>query len=150
MGARMIRSLLICVVIAGMIGVGSNVNAAADFAAPVFRFQWESVELNTPNFWGPLVNASPGMQEPYMEAAGGKRLVQYFDKARMELAGPNTVTNGLLTVELKTGKMQIGDTAFEQRLPATIGVAGDPGQAGPTYADLAKLPEHSPQVAKRV
>jgi hypothetical protein len=41
--------------------------------------------------------------------------------------------------------MQVGDNAFEQRLPATIGVAGDPGQAGPTYADLARLPERSPQ-----
>ncbi len=144
MRARTIRGLLVCVVIAGIIG-GGSVGAAADFAAPVFRFQWESVELNTPNFWGPLANASPGIQEPYVEAAGGKRLVQYFDKARMELAGPNAVTNGLLTVELKTGKMQVGDNAFEQRLPATIGVAGDPGQAGPTYADLAKLPERSPQ-----
>lgn len=150
MGAQTIRSLLICVVIAGMIGVSSGVTAAADFAAPVFRFQWESVERNTPNFWGPLANASPGMQEPYKEASGGQRLVQYFDKARMELAGPNTVTNGLLTVELKTGKMQVGDNAFEQRLPATIGVAGDPGQAGPTYADLAKLPERAPQSADSV
>lgn len=85
-----------------------------------------------------------------MEAAGSTRLVQYFDKARMELAGPNTVTNGLLTVELKTGRMQVGDNAFEQRLPATIGVAGDPGQAGPTYADLAKFPEHSPQIANSI
>ncbi|HEY8293283.1 MAG TPA: hypothetical protein VIG44_12380, partial [Thermomicrobiales bacterium] len=145
MRARIVRGLCICALIAGMIGVGSSVDAAADFAAPVFRFQWESVELNTPNFWGPLANASPGMREPYAEAAGGTRLVQYFDKARMELAGPNTVTNGLLTVELKTGKMQVGDNAFEQRLPATIGVAGDPGQPGPTYADLAKLSERSQQ-----
>jgi hypothetical protein len=134
-----------------MVGtIGGSVDAATDFAATVFRFQWESVERNTPNFWGPLANASSGMQEPYAEAAGGKRLVQYFDKARMELAGPNAVTNGLLTVELKTGKMQVGDNAFEQHLPATIGVAGDPGQAGPTYADLAKLPEHAPQVAGAV
>jgi hypothetical protein len=150
MKARTARSLLVCALIAGIIGVGSGVDAATDFAAPVFRFQWESVERNTPNFWGPLANASPGMREPYTEAAGGTRLVQYFDKARMELAGQNTVTNGLLTVELKTGKMQVGDNAFEQRLPATIGVAGDPGQAGPTYADLAKRPEHVPQVAGAV
>ena len=150
MRARTVRSVLACALIAGMIGVGSGVDAAADFAAPVFRFQWESVERNAPNFFGPLANAGPGIQEPYVEAAGGKRLVQYFDKARMELAGPNTVTNGLLTVELKTGKMQVGDNAFEQRLPATIGVAGDPGQTGPTYADLAKLPEHAPQVAGAV
>ncbi len=148
MRTRTIRSLLICMVIAGMVGgIGDGVDAAADFAAPVFRFQWESVELNSPNFWGPLANASVGMQEPYTEAAGGTRLIQYFDKARMELVGPNTVTNGLLTVELKTGRVQVGNNAFEQRLPATIGAAGDPGQMGPTYADLAKLPERAPQIA---
>ncbi|MHB8647457.1 MAG: hypothetical protein ACYDAR_16870, partial [Thermomicrobiales bacterium] len=151
MQARTIRRLLVCALVVGMIGgIGGGVRAATDFAAPVFRFQWESVELNVPNFWGPLANASPGMREPYAEAAGGTRLVQYFDKARMELAGPNTVTNGLLTVELKTGKVQVGDNAFEQRVPATIGVAGDPGQAGPTYADLAKLPERSPQIANGI
>ncbi len=148
MRARMVRRLLACVLLLGLIASSGSggVRAATDFAAPVFRFQWESVELNSPNFWGPLANARPGMQEPYAEATGGQRLVQYFDKARMELAGPNTVTNGLLTVEMKTGKLQIGNASFEQRLPASIGVAGDPGQAGPTYADLAKLPERSPQV----
>ncbi|MDQ6906326.1 MAG: hypothetical protein M3176_05795 [Chloroflexota bacterium] len=150
MRSRTVRSLFVCTLIAGMIGGASGVDAAADFAAPVFRFQWESVELNSPNFWGPLANASPGTQEAYTEAAGGKRLVQYFDKARMELAGPNKVTNGLLTVELKTGRMQVGDNAFEQRVPATIGVAGDPGQAGPTYADLARLPERAPQAPNSI
>lgn len=151
MRAQAIQRALASVLLVGLCaGIGGTVRAATDFAAPVFRFQWESVERNAPNFWGPLANASPGMQEPYAEAAGGTRLVQYFDKARMELAGPNTVTNGLLTVELKTGKIQVGDNAFEQHLPATIGVAGDPGQAGPTYADLAKLPEHAPQVAGAV
>src|SRR4051812_35797291 len=127
------RQLLVCVMMLALVGgIGSiPVGAATDFAAPVFRFQWESAEANQPNFFGPLPNASAGVQEPYQEAAGGQRLVQYFDKARMELAGPNTVTNGLLTVELKTGKMQVGNTAFEQKVPATIGLAGDPGQAGP-------------------
>lgn len=147
MRRRTVGQLLACVTILALVGsIGSvHIGAAADFAAPVFRFQWESAEAVQPNFFGPLPNASAGIQESYQEATGGKRLVQYFDKARMELAGPNTVTNGLLTVELKTGKMQVGNSAFEQRLPATIGLAGDPGQPGPTYADLAKLPERAPQ-----
>src|SRR3954453_17043412 len=102
MTGRRVRALL------GAAGGGVE---AAGFAAPVFGFQWESVERNTPNFWGPLANASPAVTEAYVEASGGKRTVQYFDKARMELAGPNAVTNGLLTVELKTGRMQVGDTA---------------------------------------
>src|SRR5690348_7804596 len=118
MRARTTRRLMACTLLLGLLGaLGGGVHAATDFAAPVFQFQWEKVELNSPNFWGPLPNASTGIQEAYVEAPGGKRLVQYFDKARMELAAANTVTNGLLTVELKTGKMQVGDNAFEQRLP---------------------------------
>ena len=42
--------------------------------------------------------------------------MQYFDKSRMEINNPDGdktspfyVTNGLLTVELITGKMQVGD-----------------------------------------
>ncbi len=146
---KTMRFLLAAVALLLVVGNGDavSVGAAADFAAPGFGFQWASVEANRPNFWGPLANASPGIQESYVEAAGGKRLVQYFDKARMELAGPNTVTNGLLTVELKTGRMQVGNSAFEQRLPAVIGLAGDPGQIGPSYADLARLPERAAQVS---
>ena len=125
-------------------------HAATDFAANVFRFQWDSVETATPNFWGPLANATAGIGEPYAESPGGGRLVQYFDKARMEQAGPNTVTNGLLTVELRSGRVQTGNDRFEQRAPANIVVAGDPGQAGPTYANLALLPERVAQTTGAV
>src|SRR5215467_13827073 len=83
--------------------------AAAAFASPLFQQQWQAGEAITPNFWGPLALAHDGQQEPYAEAPGGTRLVQYFDKARMELTNPatNTVTNGLLATELITGKMQL-------------------------------------------
>lgn len=122
--------------------------AASAFASPAFQAQWQAAEAVAPNFWGPLATARDGQQEPYKEApSGGQRLVQYFDKARMELTVPalSTVTTGLLTVELKTGKMQIGDTAFEQRQPAKINLAGDPGESGPTYADLSQLAERVPR-----
>jgi hypothetical protein len=70
----------------------------------------------------------------------GKRLVQYFDKARMEQTTPGgSVTNGLLTVELLSGRLQTGDTTFEQRQPATVPVAGDPDNTFPTYADLRSV-----------
>jgi hypothetical protein len=39
-------------------------------------------------YWGPQ-SISGGLQEDYVEGAGGKRLVQYFDKGRMELNNPN-------------------------------------------------------------
>ncbi len=136
------RGLLAAVMLLALVGALSTpANAASDFANPGFRYQWDTVEATVPNFWGPLPNATNGLTEPYTDSPGGQRLVQYFDKARMELAGPNSVTNGLLTVELKSGRMQRGNNDFEQRIPATIGIAGDLGQPGPTYADLAKLPE---------
>ena len=65
-----------------------NVEAAGSFASPAFQKQWAAGEAITPNFWGPLPLAHDGQNEPYVEAPGGSRLVQYFDKARMELTNP--------------------------------------------------------------
>ncbi len=121
------------------IGSAMPMSAAGAFADPAFEQTWSTAEAKAPNFWGPLATARDGQQEAYKEAPGGKRLVQYFDKARMENAASG-VTTGLLTVELVTGNMQIGDAAFEQRQPAKVNIAGDPGAGGPTYADLAGLP----------
>jgi len=55
------------------------------------------------------------------------------------------VTNGLLTVELKSGQLQLGDNSFAGRQRALIGIAGDPGSPGPTYATLSSLPEREAQ-----
>jgi DNA-binding beta-propeller fold protein YncE len=87
------------------------------------------------------------LQEPYAESPGGQRVVQYFDKARMEITQPGAdassiwyVTNGLLVVELITGNLQIGDAAFEQRSRAQVNVAGDADDpTGPTYASFGAL-----------
>jgi len=82
-------------------------------------------------------------------AATTGRTSQYFDKGRMETnilgymeGGPaDVLTNGPLVVELKTGQLQRGDAIFEARIPAALPLAGDPGNTGPTYADLDALPE---------
>ena len=66
------------------------------------------------------LGASTGpLQEDYAESPGPERLVQYFDKARMEITKPDAVddllwyvSNGLLVVELVTGRMQMGDASF--------------------------------------
>ena len=114
---------------------------AAAFADPAFQQLWAKTDAN-PNghsyVWGPnpFTNA---LTEDYKEAAGGKRTVQYFDKARMELGPNNTVTAGLLSVELITGKQQNGDATFVSRDPANITVAGDPDNPFPTYANLTNL-----------
>jgi hypothetical protein len=144
-------AVLLALVIGAFIGVG----AASAFASPAFQQQWNSVESVIPNFWGPLSTARDGQAEPYVEGSyngqSGMRLVQYFDKARMELTTPTSpVTNGLLTVELKSGQLQLGDNTFQQQAAANIGIAGDPNTPGPTYASLAQLPEKSPQASGSV
>ena len=110
--------------------------AASSFADPAFQTQWQQGEAITPNFWGPLATAGPAQQEPYQEAQGGQRLVQYFDKGRMELTN-GAVTNGLLATDLVMGQIQVGNTAFQHKDPPNIPIAGDPDNPGPTYAMLA-------------
>jgi hypothetical protein len=80
--------------------------------------------------------------EKYVEGEGGQRKVQYFDKSRMEIndpkgdkSSPFFVTNGLLTIELISGKMQLGKNQYETRTPAHIALASDVDDPNaPTYA----------------
>ncbi len=115
---------------------------AQAFANPAFQQLWAKTDANPAGHsyvWGPAPFTGAVMED-YKEAPGGKRLVQYFDKARMELNTPGgPVTAGLLSVELISGRQQNGDTTFVQRDPAKVTVAGDPDNPFPTYADLAKL-----------
>lgn len=105
----------------------------ADVASHVANRSW---------YWGPTP-ISGIIKEPYAEAPGGFREVQYWDKARMEnnpneVSFPWAVTNGLLVSEMMNGRIQLGDNKFENRAPANINVAGDPGSDGITYAKLAQ------------
>jgi len=96
--------------------------------------------------WGPVA-ASALLTEPYAESPGGQRLVQYFDKSRMEIndrnadrSSPWYVTNGLLASELISGHMAVGDRAWLVRDPAVVNVAGDAEDPnGPTYATFSTL-----------
>ncbi|GEM_PF-3155459 len=123
--------------------IAAPASAATGFASPAFQTQWTAGEALTPNFWGPLSLAREGQNEPYVEGkladgTSGMRLVQYFDKARMELTNPASgiITNGLLATELITGKLQLGDNSFQTLQPAGVPVAGDPDNVGPTYASI--------------
>ena len=101
--------------------------------------------------WGPEPFTAP-LREPYADAPGGFRLVQYFDKTRMEITNPTSdrnspwyVTNGLLAKELVTGQLQLGDTKFEPHPPAQVNVAGDADDPdGPTYASFTALLSYQP------
>ena len=109
-------------------------SAPATFANPAFKTQWDAGEAITVNFWGPSLDSLPnGRQEPF---GGSTRLVQYFDKGRMELTN-SAVTNGLLATEITQGQIQTGDATFMPQAPPAIPIAGDPDNPGPTYAGLA-------------
>lgn len=104
--------------------------------------------------WGNPVSGE--LTESYDEAPGGRRVVQYFDKSRMEITYPDGdknspwyVTNGLLAKDLITGKMQVGDNRFVEKGSAHINVAGDPGTDGVTYATFNEPKFLDPVAQKR-
>jgi beta-lactamase superfamily II metal-dependent hydrolase len=126
--------------------------AAPQLTDPAMQSVWqrtdqpvEQLKATRTWIWGPA--GFDSRQEAYAESPGGQRTVEYFDKSRMEITNPNGdrgsqwfVTNGLLTKELITGQMQVGDAQFEGRSPAQIPVAGDPDDRdGPTYASFSGL-----------
>jgi alpha-galactosidase len=119
-----------------------------DFAGSAFQDLWTRsdalVKQNAVDYswiWGPAP-FTQAVSEPYAQSPGKARSVQYFDKSRMEInqpdapRGPWYVTNGRLTDELITGRMQTGDAEYEVREPAAIAVAGDPQNTFPLYQDL--------------
>jgi Tol biopolymer transport system component len=117
-----------------------------------FWFQWRVPDLPVSNgqaarpyLWGPTAIFSG--TEPYAEAPGGKELVVYFDKGRMDLPDLNppqptkfVVVPGALAKELVTGQIATGATQTEARPPANVPVAGDLGDINaPTYETFNKL-----------
>src|SRR5437868_14283690 len=125
--------------------------SAIEFAHPAFKRVWDrtdslvaSGQVSRTWFWGPDPRAAA--QEQYVDAPNGTgtRLVQYFDKSRMEINDPNAdqnnpfyVTNGLLTIELISGQMQVGNNSFETSYPANIPISGDIDDTqAPTYASF--------------
>lgn len=153
MSRRLILGLILLTALAPIISLPARPVAAqsdALFAHAAFRAIWAQADQSVASgatqrtwLWGPGPVTS-GLQERYREATRGQRLVQYFDKSRMEDNAWRSsdslwrVTNGLLVVEMVSGQQQVGDARFEPRPAAAVSVAGDPG-SGPTYADLVGL-----------
>jgi glucose/arabinose dehydrogenase len=127
------------------------------FGQPPFATTWSRTDepvrggvVQRSWIWGPEP-LSPPILETYEDAPNGLRFVQYFDKSRMELADTSSqaglwaVTNGLLVMELMSGRVQIGDALYEEREPALINVAGDGNDpSGVTYQTLAAFIEVEP------
>ena len=126
---------------------------SGSFSDPAFERVWSRTDKPVEErkaarswMWGPEGYYST--YEPYVEGPGGQHLVTYFDKSRMEINQPagdrNSqwyVTNGLLVVDMMSGKIQTGNNSFAPFHPNNSPVAGDAKTSlnAPTYASLAKV-----------
>lgn len=130
---------------------GSAGAQTASFADPAFQAVWQRTDAPVAEgkvartwVWGPTPGKS--IQEPFAEGDSGSHLVQYFDKARMEINNPSGnpsdpfyVTNGLLVVEMISGNMQTGANSFSTLSPSDVQIAGDPGSDSPAYSALQNV-----------
>jgi hypothetical protein len=128
-------------------------SAAGVFADPALEKVWSRTDKPIEDrvavrswMWGPETFYSS--YEAYIEGPNGQHLVSYFDKSRMEINNPNAdrnaqwyVTNGLLVVDMMSGRIQTGNSQFIQSTPADVAVAGDGAGSldTPTYASLARV-----------
>ena len=150
------RGVLASISVALVALLGQGAGAQGTFADPAFRSVWERSDKPVSDgqaggrswTWGP--QARQPLREPYSQnILGGDRLVQYFDKARMEINNPNGdrnnlyfVTNGRLVVEMISGRVQTGDNSYDNRLAAEVPVSGDntpTNKDAPTYATLYNI-----------
>lgn len=152
------RRVLIAVIAVLVLTTGPALTASAQSNTSAFQRTWDRTDrpvaeglVSRTWMWGPQSNTGI-ISESYVEAPGGQRQVLYFDKSRMEITNPDGdpsnpwyVTNGLLVVELVTGRLQLGEDTFEQYDPAVVNVAGDPGDPNaPTYATFGGLLDAAP------
>lgn len=159
------RVLAVAVVILILVTVPLEALAQGPFADPAFTNTWTRTDAPVSDgqasrtyYWGPCTSTPGGVTEELVGAPSNRRVVQYFDKSRMEINDPKGdrnspwfVTNGLLANELITGRMQVGYTIFEQRTPSEQAVAGDPGDLlAPSYRALGRVLSLSPRVAASV
>jgi Cu/Zn superoxide dismutase len=146
-------ALLLLLVATPVANAADTQTTTHKFADEAFHATWARTDkavsegrIQRTWMWGPAP-FTDGMMEPYAESPNHERLVQYFDKSRMEINHPDAendglwyVTNGLLVVEMVEGKYQTGDNTFDDSPdPAEVNIVGDPGDEtgmSPTYADI--------------
>jgi hypothetical protein len=137
---QLLLLILIAIVAVSLLPVRQTENVP--FASPAFQRLWSiqpASAARSIDLWGsePLL----WRLEPYADLPDGRRKVQYFERGRMELgANPNEVTQGLLALELTTGRIFLGRDLYESRPPPDISIDG--GQLDdrvPTYLTLSHL-----------
>lgn len=126
--------------------------AANSFAHESFRTTWYANESQGFPVWGRAI--SYGIYEKFIPGPDGERLVQYFEKGRMEINNPlappdqpGFVSSGLIVLEMVTGSKQIGYDATNVTAigSCTIPIAGDlaGNNTAPTYATINMLPANA-------
>ncbi len=123
------------------------------FADPTIRSVWQRSDAPVAAgqagrswLWGPGPFFTT--YEPFNGTPNGNRLVQYFDKGRLEVNDPNGdrgaqwfVTSGLLVKEMVLGRLETGVEPGdgEVRAPARIPVSGDDAgaESAPPYSAVA-------------
>jgi hypothetical protein len=150
---RSIVAVFLTLLVVGMLPLMAQPAAAVEPGDWSFERTWSRTdgpvaaqETVRTWMWGPGAFSST-IYEMYEQTPGTYRTVQYFDKSRMEITNPAGdpndlfyVTNGLLVMELITGRMQFGDDLFADLLPAEVNVAGDlDDQSGPAYKTFGAL-----------
>jgi hypothetical protein len=130
----------------------NDTNGYYEIETPEFFSVWErtdypvqQLEVERTWIWSPGAHTE-AFYEDYAEGDDGERLVQYFDKSRMEMPSlgdadtedvdsPWYITQGRLAYELMSGQLQIGDDEFESHAASQRSAAGDPNDTtAPTYA----------------
>jgi len=145
-----VKNLLVAVVVAVAMLAPSLIASAQAPGNMYFNNTWQRTDKPVADgnvsrtwMWGPQPFTG-SLLEPYIEAPGGEREVQYYDKSRMEITNPSGdsssiwyVTNGLLVVEMTSGNMQVGNNQWVEYGPADVNVAGDADDIwGPTYETI--------------
>jgi hypothetical protein len=114
------------------------------FANPLFEQLWteQTAAAGRLDLWGsePLL----WRVEPYADAPDGRRVVQYFDRGRMEMTptpnGGTDVTQGLLALEITTGEIRLGSKLLQYQAPPTTSIdSGTPDSSVATYAGLSQV-----------
>src|SRR6478672_11983941 len=97
---RLLAILMLAGLVFPMAGIAlARPPAQTGFAHVSFQRVWERTDslvvaggASRTWFWGPKANTG-AMTEPHKESPGGTRLVQYFDKSRMEINNPDANPN---------------------------------------------------------
>lgn len=153
MNHRLIGRLLAAalIAIAAIVGLAGRPSAAAPAAQQTSAFLtlWSRTDLPVAQgqvhrgfVWGPAATLT--RSEPWAESPGGQRLVQYWDKARMEITNPALpitdpyyVTNGRLVYEMTGGLIQTGNNRFDNKSASQEPVAGDTRSVNPDTPSYA-------------